>query len=127
MDEKIRIDKWLWAARFFRTRALAQQAVTGGRVHIDGERVKPSRNVMPGDRLEVTRGEQRLEVIVVDVSDKRGPAQVAGTLYEETEDSRRRREDNAAMRKVLRQSDPRPDRRPDKKQRRNIIRFKEKR
>lgn len=122
---KIRIDKWLWAARFFKTRALAQEAVNGGKVHLNGERVKPSRTVETGDLLEITKGEQRFTVTIMQVSDKRGPASEAGHLYVESEESRRQREEHAAMRKLLRQSAPHPDRKPDKKQRRHIIRFKE--
>lgn len=124
-NEKIRIDKWLWAARFFKTRSLARDAVTGGKVHANGERIKPSRNVEVGDRLEITKGEQRFVVDVLAVSGVRGPAKVAEQLYEETETGRAEREDRAAMNKLLRQSSPHPDRKPDKKQRRNIIRFKE--
>lgn len=122
---KTRIDKWLWAARFFKTRGLAQDAVTGGKVHLNGERVKASRNVVAGDRLEITKGEQRFAVDVIAVSDKRGPAKVAEALYAETAASLAEREEAAAMRKLLRQSAPRPEKRPDKKQRRHIIRFKE--
>ena len=122
--DKVRIDKWLWAARFFKTRAFAQEAVTGGKVHLNGERVKPARNVAVGDRLEVTKGEQRFVVDVLAVSDKRGPAKVAETLYAETEQSRAEREEKMAMRKLLHQSAPRPEKRPDKKQRRHILRFK---
>lgn len=124
-NEKIRIDKWLWAARFFKTRSLAREAVAGGKVHANGERVKPSRNVEVGDRLEVTKGEQRFVVDVLAVSGVRGPAKVAEQLYEETETGRAEREERAATNKLLRQSSPHPDRKPDKKQRRNIIRFKE--
>ncbi len=121
----VRLDKWLWAARFFRTRALAQDAVAGGKVHVNGERAKPSRHVMPGDCLEITKGEQRFAVTVNALSAQRGPASVAETLYTETAESRTAREEGAAMRRLLRQSAPHPDRKPDKKQRRHIIRFKE--
>lgn len=124
-SEKFRLDKWLWAARFFKTRALAQEAVTGGKVHLNGERAKPSRSVAVGDRLEITKGEQRFEIIVEGLSDKRGAAKVAETLYVETETSRAQREERSAMQKMLRMSEPRPDKKPDKKQRRHIMRFKE--
>lgn len=124
-NQKIRLDKWLWAARFFKTRGLAQEAISGGKVHVNGERVKPARHVDIGDRLEITKGEQRFTVIVQALSDKRGPAKLAETLYAETEQSRKDREEAAAMRKLLRQSAPHPEKRPDKKQRRHIIRFKE--
>lgn len=123
-EGKIRLDKWLWAARFFKTRALAQVAVGGGKVHVNGERVKPSRHVETGDQLEITKGEQRFVVMVEMVSDKRGPAKVAEALYTETGESRKSREEAAAQRRLLRQSSPHPERKPDKKQRRHIIRFK---
>lgn len=123
-SENVRIDKWLWAARFFKTRGLAQDAVAGGHVHVNGERVKPSRHVVPGDGLEITKGEQRFVVTVIALSEQRGPASVAETLYEETAESRTAREEGAAMRKLLRQSAPHPGTKPDKKQRRHIIRFK---
>lgn len=122
---RIRLDKWLWAARFFRTRGLAQEAVGGGRVHVNGERAKRSRIVETGDRLSISRGEERFEVIVRSVTGTRGPASAAQALYEETEASRTQREERAATRKLQRQSAPRPDTKPDKKQRRHIIRFKE--
>lgn len=122
--DKIRLDKWLWAARFFKTRVLAQAAVNGGKVHVNGERAKPARNVDVGDRLEITKGEQRFTVIVEALSDRRGPAKIAEALYQETDESRKAREEGSRMRKLLHQSAPRPDRKPDKKQRRHIIRFK---
>ncbi|HEX6928340.1 MAG TPA: S4 domain-containing protein [Gammaproteobacteria bacterium] len=123
-QERIRLDKWLWAARFFKTRVLAQAAVNGGKVHVNGERVKPARHVEAGDRLEITKGEQRFIVIVEALSGRRGPAKVAEMLYTETDESREAREEAAATRKLLRQSAPHPERKPDKKQRRHIIRFK---
>ncbi len=96
----IRIDKWLWAARFFKTRSLAQEAVTLGRVRIDGERVKPSREVRVGDTLEIVRGEEKFEVEVRDLSGVRGPAKVAVTLYKETDESALLREQAAQIRKL---------------------------
>src|SRR5690606_3522892 len=90
--ERVRIDKWLWAARFFKTRALAIEAVKGGRVQVDGARVKPSRTVRVGDRIEITIGQTRRTVDVRALSDRRGPASVAATLYEETPESRAARE-----------------------------------
>ncbi|MDB5813668.1 MAG: RNA-binding protein [Rhodocyclales bacterium] len=83
----IRIDKWLWAARFFKTRTLATEAVDGGHVQVNGTRIKPSRAVRPGERVQVVIGEQSWELIVLAVADKRGPASVARTLYEETAES----------------------------------------
>jgi ribosome-associated heat shock protein Hsp15 len=86
-DKKVRVDKWLWAARFFKTRAIAGRAITGGHVHVNGERVKPARPIKPGDELRITRGNDEFVVIVTDLHDRRGPASLARTLYEETEAS----------------------------------------
>ena len=88
----MRIDKWLWAARFFKTRGLAQQAIEAGRIRLAGERVKPAREVKPGDRLEIGVAALRWEVVIQGVSDRRGPASEARRLYAELEDSRLRRE-----------------------------------
>ncbi len=96
----IRIDKWLWAARFFKTRSLAQEAVELGRVRLAGQRLKPSRDLKPGDRLTVERGEERFEIFVEKISAVRGPAPVAQTLYRETEESREKRERASEMRKI---------------------------
>lgn len=96
----IRIDKWLWAARFFKTRSLAQEAVELGRVRLAGQRLKPSRDVKPGDRLTVERGEERYEIFVEKISAVRGPAPVAQTLYRETDESREKRERASEMRKI---------------------------
>ena len=96
----IRIDKWLWAARFFKTRSLAQEAVELGRVRLAGQRLKPSRDVKPGDRLTVERGEERFEIFVEKISAVRGPDPVAQTLYRETDESREKRERASEMRKI---------------------------
>ena len=96
----IRIDKWLWAARFFKSRSLAQEAVELGRVRLAGQRLKPSRDVKPGDRLTVERGEERFEIFVEKISAVRGPAPVAQTLYRETDESREKRERASEMRKI---------------------------
>ena len=90
--EEARIDRWLWAARFYKTRTAATDAVAGGRVHLNGARVKPAKDVRPGDTLEVTIGDTRREVVVVAVAERRGPASVAQSLYEETSNSVARRE-----------------------------------
>jgi ribosome-associated heat shock protein Hsp15 len=90
--ETVRVDKWLWAARLIKTRPLAVTAVNGGRVQVNGERVKPAKDVRPGDRVEVTIGRQRLEVIVQGLASQRGPASEAALLYEETDESRAARE-----------------------------------
>jgi ribosome-associated heat shock protein Hsp15 len=122
---RVRVDKWLWAARFFKTRGLATEAVEGGKVHVNGERVKAARAVKPNDRLEITRGADHLEVVVVALAEQRGPASAAQALYEETEASIARRQTLAEQRKLLAASSPRPIGRPDKRARRRIIRFRE--
>lgn len=99
-DERVRIDKWLWAARFFKTRSLAGEAVGGGRVQVDGRRVKPAREVRVGDEIAVTVGETTTTVTVRALSDRRGPATVAAGLYEETPDSRERREREREQRRL---------------------------
>jgi ribosome-associated heat shock protein Hsp15 len=122
--ERVRIDKWLWAARFYKTRSLATEAVDGGKVHVNGARVKAARPLRAGDRVEVRRGDDLLEVVVVDLSEKRGPATAAQTLYEETPASVTRRQDQAEAHRKLSAAMPRFDRRPDKKERRAISRFR---
>ena len=122
----VRIDKWLWAARFFKTRSLAQDAVDLGRVRINGQRIKASREVRGGEMLQIERSGDRLEVCVVALSAVRGPASVAQTLYEETAESRQRREQQAAMRKLA--AEPAlsiPKGRPTKRDARNLRRFRE--
>ena len=118
--EKLRIDKWLWAARFFKTRAIAADAVNGGKVHINGQRVKSSRFVQIGDRLEITRGQIHSVIDVIALSDKRGPAKVAQTLYQETPESIEVRGLKSQQRKLLNASMPKSQGKPDKHQRREI-------
>lgn len=123
MKEKVRVDKWLWAARFFKTRGLASRAVSGGHVHLNGGRIKPSRPVQVGDRLRVKRG---VEVFIVDIlalSSRRGPAVVARTLYEETEESQLQRKAEREHRRLVHAPASRPERRPDKRDRRKIRQF----
>lgn len=121
--EKLRIDKWLWAARFYKTRALANEAVAGGHVHVAGVRVKPSRDIMPGDRLEISKSPFKYEITVLGISSRRGPASLAQGLYEESEPSRRRREELQAQLRIDKAGNPAPEKRPDKRDRRRIIRF----
>jgi len=101
--ERIRIDKWLWAARFFKTRSLATAAVTAGEVRVGSERVKPARVVKPGDEVQVRRGDEVMDIVVRELSGVRGPAPVAQRLYEETEESRRRRALAAERRRLARE------------------------
>ncbi len=121
--EKIRIDKWLWAARFFKTRSSAAQAVNGGRVHLNGGRVKPAKTVGPGDQLQISRGEQEFVVHVLAVSGRRRPAVEARQLYEETADSIETREKRREMRRLLAVQDQGPIKRPGKRDRRRIKSF----
>ncbi len=128
MRDEVRLDKWLWAARFFKTRALAQEAVTGGKVHLNGQRAKPSRNVRIGDSIDISRGHFRYEITVDAVSDRRGPAREAAKLYTETEESMEKRTAIAEELALRRRAAPTPPAsRPDKRSRRRIIRFTRKR
>lgn len=123
-DNRVRIDKWLWAARFFKTRALATGAVNGGLVHLNGERVKPARWLGVGDRLEITKEEERFVVEIVALAERRGPASVARGLYRESEESIQAREAGREARR-LRAEGPGLliNRRPNKRDRRLIKRF----
>lgn len=124
-EPRVRLDKWLWCARFFKTRALATAAVAGGKVHVDGVRAKPSHTVRIGERLEITRGPERHEIVVRGVSGRRGPAGEAQRLYAETAASVALRKRHAELRKLAALASPAPARRPDKKSRRLIHRFKQ--
>jgi len=121
--DPVRIDKWLWAARFFKTRALAAEAVKGGKVDLDGGRAKPSRVVQPGDRLRIRRGPYEFDIIIEKISRQRGPATVARTLYRETQASMEKREAIARQIKLEAAVRPRFPGRPSKRDRRQIIRF----
>lgn len=100
MEDPVRVDTWLWAARFVKTRALAVEAIEGGRVHVNGRAAKKSKDVKPGDRLELTLGQTRLAVDVKATATKRGPAKEAALLYEETPESREARERQAELRRL---------------------------
>ena len=126
-DNAVRIDRWLWTARFFKTRALAQEAIRAGHVHLNGVRVKPSREVKAGDELLITRGLERFELAVLGVSTRRGPAKVAAGLYQESDISVARREAERSQRALQRKLVAGPERRPDKRSRRRIVRFTRKR
>lgn len=119
--DRVRIDKWLWAARFFKTRALAAQAVSGGRVQVNGARSKSSRELHPGDSLTIRRGPYEYVVVVRALTKRRVPAAEAAQLYEETAESREARERLAAERRAQ-GGTPSPAQRPDKRQRRRLFR-----
>lgn len=121
VSEKLRIDKWLWAARFFKTRALAADAVESGKVLINEVRVKPAKTVAPGDRLDLRIGQYQYLVEVLALSGKRGPASEAQKLYRESDESRSRREAIAAQNRLLPQTFLKG--RPTKRDRRDIERF----
>ena len=116
----VRLDLWLWAARFFKTRALAKHAIETGRVEVDGQRAKPARSVHVGDQLVVQRGEERFEVEAIALSDVRGPASMAQTLYRESEASKLAREQARALRAAERAGFRPPESKPDKRARRLI-------
>lgn len=122
---KLRLDKWLWAARFFKTRSLAKAAIEGGKVHLDGQRVKVSREISVGDTLQIRQGWDEKVVEVKALSDQRRGAPEAQLLYRETPESIARRESAAAARTAAGGMIERPARRPTKKERRQIHRFKD--
>jgi ribosome-associated heat shock protein Hsp15 len=121
--EPIRIDKWLWAARFFKTRSLAAEAVSGGKVEVGGARAKPSRLVRRGDQIMVRKGPYEWIVVVQELVDQRGPASAAQQMYAETDESRRKREATAAQLRLERPPEFNAPRRPSKKDRRAIHRL----
>jgi len=123
-DTSVRLDKWLWAARFFKTRTLAKSAIENGKVLIDGQKCKPSRTIGGNETLTIRRGDEVIEVVVVMLSEQRRGAPEAQKLYQETGESMARREQLAANRKALRDSMP-ISVRPNKKQRRQIHKFLE--
>jgi ribosome-associated heat shock protein Hsp15 len=118
--DRVRVDRWLWAARFYKTRSAATDAVLGGRVHLNAERVRPAKDVRVGDRLEVTMGDVRRTVVVLGLAEKRGPAAVAATLYEETPESVALREQRAAERRLARPLGADLGARPTKQDRRRL-------
>jgi ribosome-associated heat shock protein Hsp15 len=118
--ERVRIDKWLWAARFFKTRGTATEAVVGGHVHVNGERVKPARDVKVGDRLEIRRGQQRFTVVVTGLAERRGPAAAAAELYEETPESVAERERRREERRLAKPVGADLTARPTKRDRRRL-------
>jgi ribosome-associated heat shock protein Hsp15 len=116
----VRLDLWLWAARFFKTRSLAKQAIESGRARVDGQACKPSRAVRLGDRLDIVRGEESFEIEVRGLSEKRGPAAAAQQLYHESDEARARRDTARAERAAARAGYQPPQSKPDKRSRRLI-------
>jgi ribosome-associated heat shock protein Hsp15 len=121
--DNVRIDKWLWAARFFKTRSLASKAVSGGHIALNGHKIKPARTVQVGDLLVIRQGFFEVTLSVVALSEQRGPAAAARMLYQETEESVRKREQVLAERKAMNLHASRPEHRPDKHERRKIRQF----
>ncbi len=120
---KIRLDKWLWAARFFKTRALAKGAIEGGKVHYEGQRCKVSKTVDVGAKLTIRQGFDEKIVVIKALSEQRRGAPEARLLYEETPESIKARMDKAEYRKVVKASQAAPDHKPNKKERRDMRRF----
>lgn len=120
----VRLDKWLWAARFFKTRALSVEAINGGKVHLNGARVKPARAVQIDDLLEITRNNEKYRVTVKGLQDKRGPAKQAQLLYGEDAKSVEARENEREIRRLNNASVTRPDKKPNKKQRRQMDKWR---
>jgi ribosome-associated heat shock protein Hsp15 len=121
----VRADQWLWAARFFKTRSLAKQAIDGGKIEVNSARCKPAKILHVGDQVTVSRGSERMEVEVLVLSDKRGSATVAQGLYSESEESRARREAEREARRLDAAGYQPPPGRPDKRDRRRLIAFEE--
>ncbi|MFA9488729.1 MULTISPECIES: ribosome-associated heat shock protein Hsp15 [unclassified Mannheimia] len=124
-DAEVRLDKWLWAARFYKTRSIAKAMIEGGKVHYNGQRAKVSKTVEIGATIKLRQGNEEKEVEVLALSDQRRGAPEAQLLYQETEKSVKHREAMAFARKANALSMPHPDRRPNKKERRDLIKFKE--
>lgn len=122
--ESERLDKWLWAARFYKSRKLATDAISGGKVHLNGQRSKPGKEVKIGNQLSISKGQYRWEVTVTALSKQRRPAREAVLMYEESAESRARRQALVDQRKDENESMIGPETRPNKKQRRLIQRFK---
>ena len=124
-DSKIRLDKWLWAARFYKTRSIAKDMIEGGKVHYEGHRVKASKEVALGATIKLRQGFDEKMVVITGLSDRRGSATQAATLYQETPESLEKRQLNAEQRKALGASVQQTDNRPNKKQRRQMLQFRQ--
>ena len=123
-DDSVRLDKLLWAARFYKTRTLAREMIDGGKVHYNGQRAKPSKIVEIGAMLKLRQGSDEKEIEILALSAQRRSAPIAQQLYRETEESIKKREQIALARKANALSMPHPDRRPNKKERRDLLKFK---
>ncbi|MFJ5492541.1 ribosome-associated heat shock protein Hsp15 [Pectobacterium carotovorum] len=123
-DDAVRLDKWLWAARFYKTRAMAREMIDGGKVHYNGQRGKPSKHVELNAEIKLRQGNDERTVVILAVSGQRRSATEAQALYQETAASIEKREKLAQARKMNALTMPHPDRRPDKKERRDLIKFK---
>ncbi|GAB3000537.1 ribosome-associated heat shock protein Hsp15 [Psychrosphaera aestuarii] len=123
-DSKVRLDKWLWAARFFKTRSIATDMINGGKVHYNGQRCKASKAIDVGAEVKIRQGFDEKVVKIVEISDKRRNFSIAQTLYEETKQSIENREKQALARQSSAALSPRPDTKPDKKQRRTLLNLK---
>ncbi len=121
---KVRIDKWLWAARFYKTRAVARETIQGGKVSVDGVRCKPAKTIEVGQIIKAPRGHDIYEVEVLELSETRRGAPEAQKLYQETPESIERRERESELRRMNAMFSPHPDQKPDKKQRRDLMKFK---
>ncbi len=122
--QRVRLDRWLWAARFFKSRAMAKAAIEGGKVEIDDQRAKPAKEIGVGQMLNIRRGDELFDVKVIRLADKRGSATIAATLYTETEDSLQRRAEEVARRKMERAGLRVPEKRPEKRDRRALAALK---
>ncbi len=126
MTEELRIDKWLWTARFFKTRSLASEAVNGGKVHLNNHRVKAGRLLKIGDTLSIQKSSDLFEILIVGINKTRRPAKEAKLLYEESEQSRLKREQEHVIKKLASATRPVPQRKPDKREREQLRNFKQK-
>jgi ribosome-associated heat shock protein Hsp15 len=123
-EQRMRLDKWLWAARFFKTRALATEAINGGKIHLNGQRAKPGKDISLGARLEISKDQYTWDITVKALNAQRRPASEAALLYEETAESLAKRQAEVERRRLEHEHGGQPDQRPDKKDRRLIHRFK---
>ncbi|HHR6046235.1 TPA: ribosome-associated heat shock protein Hsp15 [Providencia alcalifaciens] len=124
-DEQVRLDKWLWVARFYKTRSIAREMIDGGKVHYNGQRSKPGKIVELGAMIKLRQGNDERTIEVLEISSQRKGAPEAQLLYRETVESLNQREKMAMARKMNALTMPHPDRRPDKKERRTLLKFKQ--